>query len=280
MVMVAHQATILGERWRRRVCCGGRCTLAAQRILEGVGKVNWQSHDEIALVPDGEAERAGQLSRRRVLSIALAAAAGSVAPRQAMAADPEATIEALERELNEKDATIEALQTQVAELEPTSTPTPTPSPAPDSNTITQFGQEGTIRYLLNRWTVTFDPNVEVRTFIGDYSIVPRRGQFLVIWFAQQAVPADPLPLANFDLQVLEPDSQQPVTMYPLAQEGTLALARTEFDWVPDLMQSDYIYRTGVVFDIRPEDVHFRLLFRSAGLEAGEKETWVDIEFTA
>lgn len=221
-----------------------------------------------------------QVSRRGVLSLAGGAVAVTIAPLLAKAQDADATIEALERELAEKQATVEALQTQVAELEPTSTPIPSPTPMPDPRIITEFGEEGAIRYLLNRWTVTFDPNVEVRTFIGDYSIVPRRGQFLVIWFDQQAKPAEPLPLAEFQLQVLEPESDEPITTYPFAKEGTLALALTEFDWVPDLMQSDYSYRTGVVFDIRPEDVHFKLLYELAGLEPGTRDLWVDIQFRA
>ena len=120
----------------------------------------------------------------------------------------------------------------------------------------------------------------MRAFIGDYSIVPRRGQFLVIWFDQQAVSEEPLPLGNFELQVLKPESNERITTYQVSNEGTAALILTEFDWIPDLMQADLSYRTGVVFDIKPEDVHFGLQYRSAGLKAGESRTWVDIEFTA
>lgn len=224
------------------------------------------------------------VSRRQVFAFTVGSAIALTTPRVVQADDPQATIEALQRELDQKEATVEALRTQVATLSPTGTPTPSPTPTPDPSTseavITEFGQEGTIRYLLDRWELNFDPVVEVRTFIGDYSIVPRRGQFLVMWFNQQAVPAEPLPLANFELLVLEPDSDKRIATYDFSLEGSYALALTELDWSPRTMQSQYVYRTGVVFDIKPEDVHFRLQFRSAGLEAGEQRTWIDIEFRA
>jgi hypothetical protein len=231
-------------------------------------------------------DASSQMSRRRVLSVALGIVAVLVVPRLAKADDPQATIEALERELDEKDATVAALQTQVSALSPTSTPTPRASQTPETGpgSITQFGEQGALLFFdgngIQQWRLTFDPNVEVRSFIGDYSIVPRRGQFLVMWFDQQAVSEEPLPLGNFELQVLEPESDEHITTYQMSKEATVALALTEFDWIPSLMQSDLSYRTGVVFDIKPEDVHFRLQYTSAGLRAGESKTWVDIEFTA
>lgn len=212
-----------------------------------------------------------QVTRRRALSIALGTIATLAIAQFALADDPQATIEALERDLDQRDATIAALQTQVAELKPTSTPTPIPSPTPDPNTITRFEQEGT---LLGKWKVMFDPNVEVRAYVGDGSIIPRRGQFLVMWFDQMADPAEPIPFGDFRLEVLEPDSDQVVTAYEVAKEATSVLILTEWDWNPSLMQSDFKYRTGMVFDIKPEDVHFRLKYKPFD------ETLVDIEFAA
>lgn len=226
------------------------------------------------------------VSRRKAIALAVGSSIVLTAPRIAQANDPQATIEALQRELDEKDATVEALQTQVAALSPTETPTPVVAPTKETGpgTVTEFGEEGSILILdglqLVQSRVTFSPSVEVRTFIGDFSIVPRRGQFLVMWFFQQPVSEVPLPLGNFELLVLEPDGNKRTASYPLAKEGTIALALTEYDWVPKLMQSDLTYRTGIVFDIKPEDVHFRLTYASAGTEAGKQQMWIDIEFRA
>jgi hypothetical protein len=204
------------------------------------------------------------------------------------AEDPQATIEAMQLELDEKEATVEALQTQVAALTPTGTPAPSPTPTPEPSepeaAVTEFGEEGSLLIVdgvsFAQTRVTFDPNVEVRTFIGDYSIVPRRGQFLVIWFYQQPISEIPLPLGNFELLVLEPGGDKRISSYPLAKEAFMALALTEFDWNPELMQKDLTYRTGIVFDIKPEDVHFRLMYETASTEAGKKKTWIDLEFRA
>jgi hypothetical protein len=208
------------------------------------------------------------------------------------AEDPQATIEALQRELDEKEATVEALQTQVAALSPTGTPspsptpttaakkTPTPDPSRSKTVITEFGQEGPILYLPRAWTVSFDPDVQVRTYIGDYSIVPRRGQFLVIWFYQTGSD-ETLTLGNFQLKVLEPNSDKVTNTYQLSKEGTAALILSEYDWLLNLMQSDLTYRTGIAFDIKPEDVHFRLQYRIPASEySSDFVTWVDIEFRA
>lgn len=220
------------------------------------------------------------------MAFAAGTAIAFAAPRLSLADDPQATIEALQRELDEKDATVEALQTQVAILSTDGTPTPsaTPSTTKSEATITKFGEEGSLLLLdglsVIQTRLTFDPIVEVRTFVGDHSIVPRRGQFLVVWFYQQPISETALPLGNFSLLVLEPDSDKRIGSYPLAKEGTATLALTEFDWIGNLMQKDLTYRTGIVFDIKPEDVHFRLLYESAAPEAGKKRLWVDIEFRA
>ena len=172
----------------------------------------------------------------------------------------------------------------MATLAPPSAPsasTPTPTNQTSADKITKFGQDETVRYLLDKWLLNFDSNVEIRYFIGDQSIQPRRGQFLVVWFMQIAADATPIPLGGFELRVLNLDSDKLKGIYKVSKEGTAALALTEFDWSPRLMESGIPYRTGVVFDIRPEDVHFRLQYRVPSREFGEgPESAVDIEFNA
>lgn len=125
--------------------------------------------------------------------------------------------------------------------------------------VTQFGQTEIVTVNLNKWKLTFDPNVEVRYFIGDQSITPRRGQFLVLWFDQETNNNEPFLLGNFQLRASEGVGEQ-FTTYDLAQEGTAALILTEYDWDPQFMENGLPYRTGIVFDIRPEDTHFELIY--------------------
>lgn len=123
--------------------------------------------------------------------------------------------------------------------------------------ITEFGQEALVHVGMPKWLVAVDPNVEVRYYIGDQSVTPRRGQFLVIWFHQSTSNGEPLPMGNFEL-IASPGIGQPTSTYSISTEGTVALAATEWDWHPDFMDGGIMYRTGLVFDIKPEDTHFIL----------------------
>lgn len=135
--------------------------------------------------------------------------------------------------------------------------TDAPVDAENNNQITQFGERELIHFGFGKWWVTFDPAVEVRYFIGDESITPSRGQFLVIWFTQETGNNEPISLGNFELWARS-DSTEHYTTYPLAREAKLALAVTEYGWSPSEMENGVPYRTGIVFDIRPEDTQFEL----------------------
>ena len=129
-------------------------------------------------------------------------------------------------------------------------------PYSDAVRVTQFGEEQIITIFPDKWIISFE-SVEVRTFIGDQSIVPQRGQFLVIWFYQSAQGTEPMPMGNFTLQGRDPLTGETNT-YSISREGTAALIVTEYTWNPGVMSSGTPYRTGLVFDIRPEDTQFRL----------------------
>jgi hypothetical protein len=160
------------------------------------------------------------------------------------------------------------------------------APASASNQTTEanteaeqsFGEDILVTVLPNKWKLNFDPNVEVRYFIGDQSITPRRGQFLVIWFDQSTPDNEPLPMGAFALRA-STGPGEPFQTYDISRLGTAALIVTEYDWLPDFMDDGVEYRTGVVFDIRPEDTHFELRFEVPGSPTGN-ELPVSITFDA
>jgi hypothetical protein len=127
--------------------------------------------------------------------------------------------------------------------------------------ITDWGETGLVGiFPTHKWSITFD-SYEVRYFIGDQSIVPQRGQFLVIWFTQSSQDGSPLPMGNFELTAWAAgEDAASGSTYSISREGTAALILTEYNWNPGFMSRATPYRTGVVFDIRPEDTEFLLRF--------------------
>lgn len=132
-----------------------------------------------------------------------------------------------------------------------------PQNVPNDGVITSFGETELIHVGLDKWLVTFESGVEVRTSLAGGSVVPRRGQYLVIWFIQESQSGDPLPMGSFRLRASSSPGNTPAP-YNISREGTGALIATEYDWNPQYMESGLPYRTGIVFDIRPEDTHFEL----------------------
>ncbi len=146
------------------------------------------------------------------------------------------------------------------------------------STVTAFNEPTVITVGLDKWRLTFDPAVEVRTFIGDYSIVPTRGQFLVIWFNQLSLSGEPLPLGNFTLQT-STGPGEPFGVRGLSREATAALIFTEYTWDGSYMSPDTEYRTGIVFDIAPQDTHFVLQYQGPAVTLGNPYV-VDLKFDA
>lgn len=155
------------------------------------------------------------------------------------------------------------------------------STVPPSNQVTsaqRFEEKILVNVYPSKWALTFDPQIEVRSFIGDQSVTPRRGQFLVIWFDQITTANDPLPLGSFKLQAGSGANDSMAT-YEISRAGTAALIVTEYDWNPNYMDNGVSYRTGVVFDIKPEDTHFELKYEVSGATLGP-DVPVQITFDA
>lgn len=209
--------------------------------------------------------------------------AGLLASGASAQDDTQATVQALETQVARQQATISALQTQAARSN-ASQQTPTPKPVPGQ--VSKFGQTGKIEGCstspddttnslpkCGTWQATFDANVEVRDHIGDYSIVPQRGQFLVIWFTFTTDNHLAFPVANFKLKA-GPEGQFTST-YDFAHVATVALWTTETNYAPTLLDNDTSYRIGLVFDIKPADTHFDLIY-----DMGGKPYPIDIVFDA
>ncbi len=145
-----------------------------------------------------------------------------------------------------------------------------------SGTVTEFNQPTVITLGLEKWRLNFDPAVEVRSSIA--GVAPQRGQFLVIWFDQFSTRGEPLPLGNFTLQT-STGPGEPFGVRALSREGTTGLILTEYTWSPDTMSASTDYRTGIAFDIAPEDTHFVLQYRGPAQTLGNDYV-VDLEFDA
>ena len=160
--------------------------------------------------------------------------------------------------------------------QPTTAPRATQASGITSGTVTEFNEPTVITLGLEKWRLNFDPAVEVRSSIA--GVTPQRGQFLVIWFDQFSTQGEPLPLGNFTLQT-STGPGEPFGVRALSQEGTTGLILTEYTWSPDTMSASTDYRTGIAFDIAPEDTHFVLQYRGPAQTLGNDYV-VDLEFDA